>query len=139
MIRVFVGRDEAEATDWFARTRDSFSRLIPDYDLADQGAGDGVDVVMFRDGNVAVMVRTEDGSAAALAVSLRARIVDGVPGLAYPTMQRVADGWTITAPGAEFVQPHGLAPIRLLGGLTFTSRPVDITVWDAYGRAIVVK
>lgn len=151
-VRVFVGRDEAQAADWFLRTRDSFSMLIPDYPPlnvgsgADEAAGDGVGVLLFRDGNVGVMVRAEDGTALTMGESLKARIVDGAPGLFMPAMQRVEDGWALVAPGAVFVQQQGGAqiPLFLTGGmpsqgLTFTVRPESFTVWDAYGRATVVR
>ncbi len=144
-VRVYVGRDEAEAIDWFERTRQAFSRAIPDYIFADQGAGDGVGVVLFRDGNVGVMVRSEAGEARSLAESLRARIVDGVPGLYMPMLKRTEDGWTVMAPGAIHVDVRGGGNIPFAttaaGGVigNWAVRPEEITVWDAFGRGTVLK
>lgn len=154
-VRVFVGRDEATATDWFLRQRESFSRLIPDYTFHDQAAGDGVGVLLFRDGNVGVMVRSEDGAALAIAESLASRIVDGPPSLSFATLQRQEDGWVVVAPGAAFVQTRGAGVIQCgnlaAGGLPsaefgppaiqpcgWATRPDEVTVWDNYGRATVI-
>ncbi|MSP55262.1 MAG: hypothetical protein EXR69_06625 [Myxococcales bacterium] len=149
-VRVFVGRDEAQAADWFIRTREAFTLRLPDYPIlnvgtgVDEAAGDGVGALLLRDGNVGVMVRAEDETALAIAVSLQARIVDGVLGLSMPTMQRVEDGWSLVAPGAVYTQPHGGGniPLTLVGRgspLSWVVRPESITVWDAYGRATIVR
>ena len=154
-VRVYVGRDESTTTDWFLRQREGFSRLIPDYTFRDQAAGDGVGVLLFRDGNVAVMVRSEAGAALAIGESLAARIVDGPPSLSFATLQRDESGWTVVAPGAAFVQtrgggviqcgnlPAGALPAAELGPppiqpCGWTTRPDDVTAWDNYGRATVI-
>lgn len=136
MVRVFVGRDEAQAGDWFERVRQSFSRLIPDYSFADQAAGDGVGVLLFRDGNVAVMVRSE-GDALARAQSLRARIVDNALPLGTVTLLRVDDGWQVQAPGAVHVDVQGGGNTAWGAALVYTQKPTSVTVWDAFGRALV--
>ena len=149
-VRVFVGRDEPEAIDWFQRQRESFTRLIPDYAFADQAAGDGAGVLLFRDGNVSVMVRSESEGALAIAQSLQARIVDGPPALSFATLKRTDDGWSVVAPGAAFVQtrgggsiPCGNIPMENVPGgyvpCSWTTRPDEVTVWDNYGRATVLK
>ncbi len=155
-VRVYVGRNDAEAVDWFQRTRDGFSRLIPDYVFADQAAGDGTGVLLFRDGNVAVMVRSESNEALSIGQSLQARIVDGPPSFSFASLKRTDDGWTVVAPGAAFVQtrggtsiPCGNFPAGVLADTQvgppaieqcmWTTRPDEVTIWDGFGRATVIK
>ncbi len=155
MVRVYVGHDEAGAKDWFGRQRESFTKYLTDFNFADEAAGDGTGVLLFRDGNVGVMVRSDDGQALTIATSLRARIADNVPGLAFPTMERVKDGWGLVAPGSVYVQQQGGGNIQCsvpVSAFTsnyvataeaspciFIERPDDITVWDAWGRPTVVR
>jgi hypothetical protein len=145
MVRVYVGRDDAAAADWFERQRESFSRALPDYAYADAAAGDGAGVLLFRDGNVAVMVKSTTDSALPLADTLRARIVDNAAPPAIATMRRTDDGWTIDAPGAVHTRVVGGGNIPFAtaaaGGLfgVYTQRPTEITVWDAFGRATVIR
>lgn len=155
-VRVYVGRNDAEAVDWFMRTREGFSRLIPDYVYADQAAGDGTGVLLFRDGNVAVMVRSEANEALTIAQSLQARIVDGPPSFSLASLTRTGDGWAVVAPGAAFIQTRGggnipcgnLDPNMLpqtefappaITPCVWSTRPDEVTVWDGFGRATVLK
>jgi hypothetical protein len=145
LVRTYVGRDQDAAADWFERQRESFSRPLADYAFADAAAGDGLGVLLFRDGNVAVMVKSNTDSALALATTLRGRIVDNAAPPAIATMRRTDDGWTIDAPGAVHSRVVGGGNIPFAtpaaGGLdgVYTARPTEITVWDAFGRVTVIR
>ncbi len=145
LVRVYVGRDADAAADWFERQRESFSRPLPDYAFADVAAGDGLGVLLFRDGNVAVMVKSTADNALSLATSLRERIVDNAAPPAIAAMRRTEDGWAIDAPGAVHsrVVGGGNVPFATAaaGGLigVYAQRPTEITVWDAFGRATVIR
>lgn len=142
MIRAFVGRDEAAAVDWMARQRESFTRPLPDLDFADDAAGDGEGVLLFRDGNVGVLIRSDAGQARAWAERLRARIVDGAAPLPASVLEATAEGWVVDAPGAAAIRATG-ASARSSGSVdgraVFAQRPSSVTVWDAYGRALVLR
>lgn len=142
MVRVFVGQDEAAAVDWMARQRESFTRALPDYDFADEAAGDGAGVLLFRDGNVGVLVRSDTERASDWATQLRARIVDGAAPLPATMLEHTAEGWVVDAPGAAAIRAEGAANRgtgTLNGRALYAQRPRLVTVWDAYGRPTVLR
>ena len=73
-IRVFVGPTEADAQEWYRRAVATLQVPPPPLALADEAAGDDSTLVVFRDGNVAVMVRAP--GAGTLARRLRDAIVE---------------------------------------------------------------
>lgn len=134
-VRVFVGRDEDAARAWVASTAMAFTRPLAAFDgPGDESWGDGVGVVLFRDGNVGVLTRADE--AGALSQRLHAAIVDdGPPWPAAPSLSRQSGGtWIIDAPDAVHLSVQGG---RRAGprARDFREPPTSIVAWDGYGRA----
>lgn len=138
LVRVFVGPDEASASRWLNGSIPLSAGRPPALNLADEAYGDGLGLVAFRDGNVAVFVRVNDG-ALALAERLRASIVDdGSPWPKAPALTEQGGRWTLSVPAEDAVSFQGgrLAPGP---GWTFTALPYELLVWDSYGRPVRVR
>lgn len=139
-VRVFVGPTEAAGAEWYDRMLESLGVPPPELtDLAavtDAAHGDGVTLVSFRDGNVAVLVRVQSG-ARAVADTLRAAIVDGVPPSPAPSLAEGGGRWTVDAPYAVHLTVTGGRAIPFKRG-QFAEPPREVVAWDALGRATVL-
>lgn len=135
-VRVFVGQDEAAAERWISGAQKGFTLELPALSgYGDEAWGDGVGVVIWRDGNVGVLVRAE-GDAGQVATALLAAVVDDHSAWpAAPKLNAAGEGrWTVAAPGAEHISVTGgrrSSPSRLI----FREAPTSMVAWDAYGRA----
>lgn len=140
-VRVFVGPSEAAGAEWYDRMLESLGVPPPVLanlaTLTDAAHGDGVTLVAFRDGNVAVLVRAKSG-ALVVADTLRAAIVDDAPPLATPTLASVAGQWRLDAPGAAHLRFTGGRAVPFQRGV-WSAPPSEIVVWDAWGRATVIS
>lgn len=140
-VRVFVGPTEAAGVEWYDRMLESIGLAPPVLaDLAavtDAAHGDGATLVAFRDGNVAVLVRAQAG-ARAIADALRAAIVDNAPAVATPTLSTAGGQWRVDAPGAVHLGVTGGRGVPFQRGV-FTEPPREVVVWDALGRATILK
>lgn len=139
-VRVYVGLTEAAGEDWYGRTLQTLG--VPPAELApfapgiDAAHGDGDTLVAFRDGNVAVLVRTSTG-ARAVAEALHAAIVEDTAGPKAPTIRASAGTWEVDAPSAVHISFTGGRGVPFKRGV-FTEPPRQIVVWDALGRATVL-
>ena len=135
--RVYVAPTEADAERWYAAELGALSVPPPPATgLGDTCAGDGDALFLFRDGNVAVVVRVTSG-ARARAEALHAAIVDGVAWPATPSLESVGGGYRITAPWAVHVASEGGRVVPFRPG-EWSERPDAVTLWDSYGRAVRV-
>lgn len=135
--RVFVGRAEVDAERWYAQTLTTLTLSPPAADgVGDACAGDGDFLFLWRDGNVAALVRA-DGDARAIAARLHAAIEDGAPWPAAPALAQVGGQWIVDAPGALAVQAEGgrLAPFK---ADRWVAPPTRVVAWDRYGRPAVL-
>ncbi len=136
-VRVFVGRTEAEAAAWLAEGVPLSAGQAPAYTFADEAWGDGQAILAFRDGNVSVFIRVEQG-ALPLAERLRAAIVDGGPAWpAPPALRQEGERWVLDATGLGGVRYQG-GRLAREPGWVFTEPPDELVVWDAWGRPAVV-
>lgn len=139
LLRVFVGRAEGDAADWVARQRALLVRAPePLPGLGDEAWGDGDGLVLFRDGNVGVLVRAP-AEARALAERVRAALVDD--GSAWPRGPALVAGegaWTLPVSQGYSVMFRG-GLLANQPGWTFTALPDEIFVWDPWGRAAAVS
>ena len=133
-VRVFVGKTEEEAAEWYARAVHSLTIVPPAYAaFGDEAVGDGQALLVFRDGNVAVFVRA-DQDAAAVAERMKAAIVDGVPWPTAPVLAARADGtWEISAGDLVGIRAEG-GTLHMGEGWRFGTKPRAVTGWDLYGR-----
>lgn len=137
-VRVFVGRTEAEAATWLAEGLPLAGGEAPFYRFADEAWGDGDALLAFRDGNVGVFVRVSSG-ARGIGERLQAAIVDdGPPWPSPPVLARQGERWVL--------QVGELGGVRFRGGRladapgwVFTREPVELVVWDPWGRPAVVR
>ena len=136
--RVYVGPTEADAEAWYTRALVGLTRpAAPAAGIGDVSAGDGQGLLVFRDGNVAVMVHTET-NARGVADTLHAAIADGpTPWPPPPEPKQGADGrWTVTLPAGAEIRATGGRPVPFQVGV-YTELPAEIVVWDAWGRPAV--
>lgn len=138
LVRVFVGPTEADAKDWYQRSREGLTiEPVPAGGIGDEAFGDGAGLLAWRDGNVAVMVRCSSG-ARQWALLLHDAMVDGIP---WPDPVRLlhrADG-TWVVPGApRSVQFRGGKAVAFRPG-EFRRPPEEVVVWDEWGRPSVVE
>lgn len=135
--RVFVGQSLDAAERWYASQLQALT-LEPTVlvGLADQAHGDGEALVLFRDGNVGVMVRAPAG-ARQVAEAIRSAIVDDPQAWPAPPrlVQDAAGTWRVSAPGAVHVSFTGGARATRGRPLVFSTPPKTLTAWDAFGRA----
>jgi hypothetical protein len=138
-VRVFVGRDEAATRAWYGRALEGLQITPPTADgPGDEAHGDGDALLLFRDGNVAVMVRAEHG-ARAVADRLAAAVVDGVAWPVAPRLAQGADGrWRVAVPVGGTVTATGGRPVAFEEG-AYLEPPATLVVWDALGRPAVVR
>lgn len=137
-VKVFVGRGEAEATAWYDRALESLTLPTSAASgLGDESHGDGDQLFLFRDGNVAVMVRSAS-NARAIATRLHGAIVDGPAWPSPPTLRRGDDGrWRVAVPEGGTVHATGGRPVPYQPGV-YLEPPTELVVWDRYGRPVVV-
>jgi hypothetical protein len=142
-VRVFVGATEVAGAEWYARQLESIGRPPSPYTLAgaDEAHGDGASLVMFRDGNVGVVVRG-DTNAAALATTLKGAIVAAGPRVVAtmdvgPDLGEPYGRWKVSAPGAAAIRAANGAGVDG-GEAAFKVAPTAVYVWDAYGRVTVL-
>lgn len=137
-VRVFVGETEADAEDWYRRAVATVQVPPPPLSfVGDEAAGDGTTLVVLRDGNVALMVRSE-GSAGEVARRLHGAIVDGGPERLKPSLVVSGGTWSLDAPGMVAVRATGGRPVPFRTG-SWTAPPSQLVVWDAWGRPAVVR
>jgi hypothetical protein len=150
-VRVFVGASEDAGEDWYARAVSSLGVAPPAFaglaTAADEAAGDGDTLVVFRDGNVGVLVRV-DHDARLVADRLHAAIVDDVPAARGPSVSVVDGRWECDAPDAVHLSFRGGRPatarmtVAGSGGIgvhrSFTTPPTELVAWDAWGRPTVL-
>lgn len=142
-VRVFVGATEAEGANWYDRQLEALVHPPDPYTLrgADEAHGDGVGLVLFRDGNVGVLVRTTT-NAAAVATKLLGAIVETGPSVRArldvgPDLGEPYGRWQVSAPGAAAIRSSKAGGADL-DAIAFSSDPGEIYVWDAYGRVQVL-
>lgn len=142
--RVYVGPTEADAEAWYTRALEGLTIPVASTaggagsaPIGDVSTGDGAGLLLFRDGNVAVMVRT-DAQARSVAATLHAAIVDGpAPWPAAPSPALDAAGrWTVTVAADASVRVVGGRPVPFQPGV-YQELPDQIVVWDAWGRPAV--
>lgn len=137
-VRVFVGHDEAEASHWVAEQRLGIQRALPSLaGPGDEAWGDPAGLVVFRDGNVGVLVRAR-GDASTIARAMDAAIVDGPAWPAPPTSTEQDGRWQFHAPGAVWLTIEGGHRVLGQDGV-FDQAPRRIVAWDATGRAAVLN
>ena len=141
-IRVFVGKTEQEAIEWVGRMRQSLARYKPQANPeylstsnAHEAYGNGISLIIFRDGNVSCMVRHKE-DVLPWAKSLESAIVDnGTPWPSPPQLERAGDVWVVQ-------DKQNTAHISFQGGkmalsptLSFREKPDTLIRWDAWGRS----
>ena len=137
-IRVFVGPTEEDAADWYARALGTIQVPPPELaDLGDVAHGDGETLILFRDGNVAVMVRAEQ-EAGVVARRLQAAIVDEAAPAATPELQKDGAFWSLVAPDAAHVSFTG-GRLVSFHQWRFRVPPRELVIWDATGRPTVIR
>lgn len=138
-VKVFVGRTEAEAQGWYDRALEGLTLVTsPASGLGDESHGDGEQLFLFRDGNVAVMVRSA-ANARGIATRLHSAIVDGPAWPTAPALQRGSDGrWRVAVPEGGGVMSAGGRPAPYQPGV-YLEPPTELVVWDRYGRPAVVR
>ncbi|MGB0640534.1 MAG: hypothetical protein ACPGTU_14445 [Myxococcota bacterium] len=141
-VRVFVGRSEQEAIEWVGRMRESLSRYKPEANEdflttsgADEAYGNGLSLIIFRDGNVGCMVRHKE-DVLPWAKALEDSIVDN--GTAWPSAPKLkssGDVWVVQ-------EQQNTAHISFEGGkmalrptLAFREKPSTLIRWDIWGRS----
>jgi hypothetical protein len=135
-VRIYVGATEADAAAWTERTRAGIQVELPSIPgYADAAWGDPQTLIVFRDGNVAAMVRAKAG-ARDVADRLRAAIVDGGPAPRKPTLVQAGERWEAHAPDAVDVTFSGGRPAAGAPNV-WIEPPTELVAWDAYGRATV--
>ena len=145
-IRAFIAPTEAEASAWLTRLRESLAKYKPEPNMsfleltvADEAYGDGDGLLMFRDGNVGVMVRTKAEAAMWAEILLTAIVDVSVPWPKPPSLIEHDGAWTVDAPPDT---PHiAFEGGRLLRhqGLRFSEPPHALVLWDDWGRAARIE
>jgi len=141
-VRIYTSRTEAEAVEWVARMRESLARFKPapnpDFvatSVADEAYGDGQSLLIFRDGNTGVLVRNKK-DAVVWAEILQLAISDEAAPWPAPAKLVEGDGvWTVQAPTNAVHTAFEGGRLARHQGLTFTSPPRALIVWDKWGRA----
>jgi hypothetical protein len=141
LVRVFVGQDEAAAEAWIAESLVLIERQNPSpmpQPFGDASWGDPVGLMLWRDGNIGVLIQCTFG-AQEWSERLLAAIVDE-PSPPLPPPQLTAlpgPTWSIQAdPGALHVAWQGGSRIASQP-LLFDLAPNKVVIWDQYGRAVV--
>ncbi len=147
-VRVFVGRDVAEAEAWLATERDRLARTSPRFPLGDEAWGNGQGLMIARDGNVVVTVRRAD-AAVDVARQLFDALVEATPWPASPSLDvagrtaRVEGDWAqvtfrasgITDPATFLPRPLSVVPTGPTEArVEAEPRWVEVRAWDAFGR-----
>lgn len=136
--RIYVGRTEADAVAWYEQALATLTLpAAPASGPGDASAGDGDALFVFRDGNVAALVRA-DSDARGIATRLHAAIEDGAPWPAPPALRQVNGRWVVDAPDALHVSTRGgrLAPFQ---SAQWVAAPDEVVAWDRYGRPAVYE
>ncbi|MDP6933455.1 MAG: hypothetical protein QGG40_11095 [Myxococcota bacterium] len=144
LVRVYVGSSEQAARSWYEGHlggRSAAPRPIPNF--GDMAHGNGVDLMGFRDGNVAVWIETMPIStrnpetltnARELAENLLGAIVEDGPRPQRPRLVPTTDGvWRLEAPGATHLSFEGGRLIPGEGAL-FDIPPRSASAWGPLGR-----
>ena len=139
IARVYVGTTESAAQEWYAEKSAFIARHKPTalIGLGDEAQQVEDGTVLFRDGNVAVLVQVKSGARSA-AEALHAAIDDSKTQAPAPaTLATDASGYRIDAPHATHIAYVGgsLAPER--PGLWFTVPPRRVITWGPLGRSTV--
>jgi len=149
-VRVFVGRDDAEALLWLAERRSERDWTVPDWPFADEAWGNGHALMGFRDGNIAVVVSMEAGGASAVAEILHDQLEGASPWPIGPTitldgtLAKVDGEWAYVAFRADAIlDPQTMLPkeVRAVpvssnaARLDTPPKRLDVTGWDRFGRS----
>jgi hypothetical protein len=153
-VRVWVYPDLAGAATQFATLREALGAAAPLLPIgADEGTGNGLDLALFRQGEVVVQVVRPEGAAGDLAGRLLAAVRDAGEWPEQPKVN-VVDGALVVHGTWAFVrvaQPPLVRRRRMGDGLpVLDTRPlvrsetgavkvtsgeqVRVLVWDAFGR-----
>ena len=155
-VRVFVGRDEAEAEAWYQARYDGLKPLpVAPFVPAQVVRGNGQSLVLMREGNVAAQVDSGVENAMGLATTLLGAMEPARPWPVAPALT-FSDGelhlgggpwahvqWTVPldlgprggAVDTGSVIPTGSESARIIG----TVAHVDVTAWDRTGRVVHVR
>jgi hypothetical protein len=136
-VRVFVGRSDEEAQAWVQASQMSITQPLPAIaGLGSEAYGDETGLVIVRNQNIALQVRSS-GAARAVAESMLAAVpVDGAPWPSPPSLVEGEDGrWQVSAPGAVRVTFSGGRVVPGAASLTFSQPPTELTAWDRLGRS----
>ena len=137
LLRVFVAQDAETAAAWLVTMQEKLARFDPQpyLEYADEALGDGETILLFRDGNVAVLVHTKANALRWADAALAAISDEPVPWPTPPALLRDDLGWwRLSAPGAAHISYVGGERLEE-GGLMFSRPPRAGIAWDAWGRA----
>ncbi|MFT5683832.1 MAG: hypothetical protein ACI8RZ_004764 [Myxococcota bacterium] len=141
LVRVFVGRDAESATAWVVTMQKKLEKFEPHPypEFADEALGDGETILLFRDGNIAVLIHTKANALVWGEVALAAISDEQIPWPAPPILLQDDLGWwRLSAPGAAHIAYVGGERLSA-GGLVFSHPPRAGVAWDAWGRAARVE
>ncbi len=142
LVRVFVGHSAEEAKTWLADMTERLAKLDPQPypEFADEALGDGERLLLFREGNIGVLVHTSE-QALLWAERTLAHIDDTPhPWPAPPALHRDDLGWwRLEAPGAAHIAYVGGERVPGSAGLVFSVPPRAGVAWDGWGRASRVE
>ena len=141
LVRVFVATDQETAQEWVVTMQKKLVKFDPQPypEFADEALGDGETILLFHDGNIAVLIHTKANALHWGQIALDAISDEPVPWPSPPLlMQSELGWWRLDAPGATHIAYVGGERLAD-GGLTFVQPPRAAVAWDAWGRAARVE
>ena len=145
-VRVYVGKDEADATAWVARMKTRLRKEKPTPNPAAFKAagiadvhGNGSRLILFRKGNIGICVRHKSNARPWAAKAVAAIVDEGPPSPAPPTLIQDEQVWTLS-PISGFAQVDFEGGTLIPGsGYRFSQPPKAWTAWDRLGRSVRVE
>ena len=141
LVRVFVARDVETATAWMITFQEKLAKFDPQPypEFADEALGDGESILLFRDGNISVLIHTKANALHWAEITLAAISDEPAPWPEPPLLMKDDLGWwRLDAPSATHIAYVGGERLDS-GGLTFTAPPRAAVAWDGWGRASRVE